>query len=236
MIDRKFCGCQSGFGPIDRLLLGDSPQLGAPMTNNRDPDRGEGQQSVAFVEVWSMHAPRLLEVVQRRVAPVLSAVLDAHDILQSAYLDADRRWDEFQARHAEQRRDRIFAWLYGIVMARLVDEYRRHTRERRDRRRDVPIPEHSSVMMGLSLVADGTTPSGEAVRREAEVWMKQALAQLGDTDREILVRHHIDALTFAELGESLGIAENTAAQRYVRALRKLRAIWKVLEPADGSGL
>lgn len=206
------------------------------MPNNQEPGRGNGQRPVAFVDVWTEHAPRLLEVVRRRLSPVLAAVLDANDILQSAYLDADRRWDEFRARRGDQWRDRVYVWLYGVVMARLTDEYRRHTRDRRDRRRDVPIPEHSSVMLGLSLVSDGTTPSAEVVRHEAVARMKQALAQLGDADREILVKHHLDALTFAQLGDLFEISENAAAQRYVRALRKLRAVWKVLEPADGSRL
>jgi RNA polymerase sigma-70 factor (ECF subfamily) len=192
----------------------------------------------SLATAWARHAARLSEVVRRRVPPVLAAVLDAADILQAAYPDAGRRWDAFRAR-GEEPAGSEYAWLYGIVMARLVEEYRRHTRGVRDRRRDLPWPEASSVQLGLSLVAGGDSPSEEAARADSRVRMRQALDQLPDADREILWMRHFDELTFAEAAAVLGIGANAAAQRYVRALRKLRKlreVWKALEPADRSGL
>src|SRR5262245_51226940 len=102
---------------------------------NSEPD--------SLAAAWARHTARLSEVVRRRVPPVLAAVLDAADVLQAAYPDAARRWEGFRARGQEAAGSE-YAWLYGIVMARLVEEYRRHTRGVRDRRRDLPWPEASS--------------------------------------------------------------------------------------------
>ncbi|MCI0705116.1 MAG: sigma-70 family RNA polymerase sigma factor [Planctomycetia bacterium] len=186
--------------------------------------------------VWATHRPRLLETVQRRLPPVLSAVLEPDDVLQAAYLDAARRWETFLARSQQSPPCTEYVWLYGIVMARLVDEYRRHTRNARDRRRDLPWPEASSVQLGLSLVGGDRSPSSAMVAADTSNRMRQALDQLPDSDRAILWMRHFDELSFKEVAEHLGIAENAAAQRYVRALRKLREVWKLLEPADGSQL
>jgi RNA polymerase sigma-70 factor (ECF subfamily) len=202
---------------------------------NAEPEPGRADaRPESLAATWARHAPRLAEVVRRRVPPVLAAVLDAADVLQAAYPDAARRWDTFRARVNEAAGSE-YAWLYGIVIARLVDEYRRHTRGVRDRRRDLPWPEQSSVQLGLSLVDAGDSPSAEAVRADTRERMRQALDRLPDTDREVLWMRHFDELSFAEAAEVLGIGPNAAAQRYVRALRRLREVWEALEPADRSG-
>jgi RNA polymerase sigma-70 factor (ECF subfamily) len=56
--------------------------------------------------------------------------------------------------------------------------------------------------------------------------MHEALGQLRDADREILWMRHYDELAFADLAAVLGIGENTATVRYVRALRRLKDLWQ----------
>jgi len=165
---------------------------------------------------------------------VLAPVLDAADVLQAAYPDAVRRWETFLTRRREDPGHSVYAWLYGIVMARLVDEYRWNTRGVRDRRRNLPWPEASSVQLGLSLIDGGGSPSSAVAQADTRERMRQALEQLPDADREILWMRQFDDLTFREAADALGLSENTAAQRYVRALRKLREVWKVLDPPDRS--
>ena len=56
----------------------------------------------------------------------------------------------------------------------------------------------------------------------AELRLRQALAALDDGQREVTVLHIWGGLTFAEIGEVLGISPNTAASRYRYALARLR--------------
>jgi RNA polymerase sigma-70 factor (ECF subfamily) len=56
----------------------------------------------------------------------------------------------------------------------------------------------------------------------AEVRLRQALAALDDGQREVTVLHVWGELTFAEIGEVLGVSPNTAASRYRYALARLR--------------
>jgi RNA polymerase sigma-70 factor (ECF subfamily) len=63
--------------------------------------------------------------------------------------------------------------------------------------------------------------------------MRQTLDRLPDADRQVLWMRHFDELSLREIAEFLGVSENAAAQRYVRALRKLRAVWATPESAGG---
>jgi RNA polymerase sigma-70 factor, ECF subfamily len=56
----------------------------------------------------------------------------------------------------------------------------------------------------------------------AELRLRQALEALDDGQREVTVLHVWGELTFAEIGEVLGVSPNTAASRYRYALARLR--------------
>ena len=46
---------------------------------------------------------------------------------------------------------------------------------------------------------------------------------------------HYDGLSFGEAGAVLGVSENAATVRYVRALRRLKDVWRKLYGAGGFG-
>jgi RNA polymerase sigma-70 factor (ECF subfamily) len=175
------------------------------------------------------YRPRLLAMVQRRLDPALAARLDPEDILSEAFLDAQRKWDAFK----QQTAMTAYAWLYRIVLDRLIEVWRRETRSCRSHQREMPWPERSSVQLGLGLIAGDTSPSEAAAHAELQQCIKQALDLLKPTDREILWMRHHDELSFAEAGHVLGISENTATARYVRALRRLKDLWQQLYPGRG---
>jgi len=52
--------------------------------------------------------------------------------------------------------------------------------------------------------------------------LRRALATLPDDQREVVVLHVWGELTFAQVGDLLGVSSNTAASRYRYALGKLR--------------
>ena len=175
----------------------------------------------ALAELFESHRAKLLAMLQRRLDPSLAARLDAEDLLSETFLEARRRWPDYRRRPAASP----YVWLYGLARERLIAAWRRATRLCRDARSDLPWPARSSVQLGMGLVADGTTPEEAAERREVQDRMARALARLPDRDREILWMRHYDELTFREAAEALGVTESAATLRYVRALKRLRALW-----------
>lgn len=56
--------------------------------------------------------------------------------------------------------------------------------------------------------------------------LDEALIQLGDRDRDALALRYFDQRSFHEIGQSLGISDDTAQKRVTRALDKLRAYFE----------
>jgi len=183
----------------------------------------------ALGQLFGEHRPKLLAMVQKRLDPALSARIDAEDILSEAFLEARRKWNSFKKQSAMTP----YAWLYRIVLDRLIEAWRRETRARRDAKQEMPWPERSSVQMGLGLVNPGTSPSEAAARAEMQQRMRQTLELLGARDQEILWMRHYDQLSFKEAAMVLGVTESAATLRYVRALKRLKNLWQQLH-GEGS--
>ena len=54
--------------------------------------------------------------------------------------------------------------------------------------------------------------------------LQEALNTLDPMDREVLSLRHFEEMSLAETALSLGIAESAAAKRYIRPLKRLKAI------------
>ena len=88
------------------------------------------------------------------------------------------------------------------------------------------------MQLGIGLVHTGTSPSQAIAREELRESMQRVLSLLPAKDRELLRMRHEDELSYAEAAQVLGITENTAAVRYMRALNRLRKLWNQFHPED----
>jgi RNA polymerase sigma-70 factor (ECF subfamily) len=176
----------------------------------------------ALGKLLEEHRTKLLAMVERRIDPALRRRVEAEEVLQEAFLAAQGKWTRF---HAAPSSMTPYAWLYRIVLDTLFETWRKQSRARRDPAREMPWPEQSSIQLGLGLLQSGTSPSEAFARKELQDRMRHALEGLGPHDREILWMRHYDELSFPEAAAVLGITENAATVRYVRALKRLRDLW-----------
>ena len=168
---------------------------------------------------------RLLGMLQRRISPSLTPRLDAGEILNEAFLVAQRKWGQFK----DQSELTAYAWLYRISLDCLIQNWRKQTRGRRDPRREIAWPERSSMQLVLGLVNPATSPSEALAREEQRERVRQVLGLLKPGDQEILWMRHYDQLAFKEAAALLGVSESAATLRYVRALKRLRLLWEQIE-------
>ena len=175
------------------------------------------------------HRLALLAMLERRIDPKLALRMNAEDLLSEAFLEARRKWDWFK----DQSELSPYVWLYRICLDTIIAAWRRESRQLRDVRRDMPLPEQSSICLGLGLSHSGTSPSADVVREELQQRMRNTMSLLKPTDQEILWMRHSDQLAFAEIALVQGITENAASVRYVRALRKLKTLWTKFNPDSG---
>ena len=126
---------------------------------------------------------------------------DAEDAVQDGFL---KFW-----KTRARARDEV-AYLYACVRSAAMDLGR--SSQRRDmREREVGQPAEVSAF-DLSIE-----------RAEREAMIEAALNQLPGDQREVVVMKVWGGLTFAQIGEALGVSLNTAASRYRYALARLEA-------------
>jgi RNA polymerase sigma-70 factor (ECF subfamily) len=196
-------------------------------------NEGEEPSSLADAAALTAHfealRSRLLAMLRRRIDPVLAPRLDAEDLLNEVYLIARRRWGRFPSTGLTP-----YAWFYRLALDTLFEAWRRENRAGRNPDREMPWPDRSSVQLGMGMLETDTSPSACLARDELRDLVRRAIDSLKPEDREILGMRHFDEISFREAAMILGITENTAMQRYVRALRRFKYAWlKINTPEDG---
>ncbi|MCB2156408.1 sigma-70 family RNA polymerase sigma factor [bacterium] len=119
--------------------------------------------------------------------------------------------------HRTFRPDRPFRpWLFAICRRVCLEV-------RRGGRKPAAIVDLAGTEDGLDVLpSDDAGPLEELIRREGEQAALAELGRLEERDREVILLHVFEGLTFREIGEALDRPANTAATQYYRALKKLR--------------
>lgn len=140
---------------------------------------------------------------------------DAEDLVQDVFLQAYRKWDQFQGD------SRPTTWLFTIAS---------RTCQRRQRLRSgqprhmIPLEELLPSPKGpvVDLPSPGKSPLDERLQREAQESVGQAIAELPHHYRMALVLKDIVELSVAEVASILGIKPATVKTRVHRARLQLR--------------
>lgn len=189
-----------------------------------------------LAEQFSIHRDRLWRAVQVRMDARLYGRVGPDDVLQEAYLDAEKRLGHF----AEELDCSAFVWLRLIVGQTLINVHRRHLGAKmRDASRDRSNSQRlrhdfsaTSKSIAFQVAAQQTSPSGAAVRSEMVVELTAALDDLKPIDREVLTLRHFEDMTNKEVAEILEITEKNASIRYVRAIQRLKSCLESRDDAN----
>lgn len=180
----------------------------------------EGQQAVA--RLFSQYRDRLERMVRFRMDPRLSGRVDPDDVLQEAYLEIDRRVQDY----LDQPTVPLFVWMRQITWQTLIDTHRRHlVAKARNVNQEVsrmPGVGLTSASLAAQLVGQLTSPSQAAIREERLQRVRKALDSMDEIDREVLALRHFEQLTNNEVAGVLGLQKAAASNRYVRALGRLK--------------
>src|SRR5258708_28629466 len=173
---------------------------------------------------------RLLELYRRYLALLARAQIgqrlqgkfDASDVVQDTFLEAHRNFGKFQGTNEAQ----FLGWLRQILAANLTDLLRRYLgtkgRDIRLEREIANAIDCSSLALDRGLVAAESSPSQQAVRREQSVLLADALEELPDDYREVIVLRNVEGLTFPDVAARMGRSLDSVEKLWMRALVRLR--------------
>lgn len=206
-----------------------------PCETERLLDEARGGNASAVERLFKRHRPALKRMIDLRLDRAVARRVDASDIVQDVLIDANRRL----AAYLDDPAMPFHLWLRHLARDRMIDAHRRHRKAaRRSVDREQPLaPRQRAGQSTFDLAAqlsDGQrTPATAAVWQELYRRFHGALAEMGEQDREILIMRHFEQLSNQETARALEITEASAGMRYLRAIRRLRAILSKLPGQKG---
>ncbi len=189
----------------------------------------DGDQE-ALGRLFSSHRGRLKRMIELRLSRRLSGRVDDSDVLQEAYLEIARKLGDY----AREPKLPLFLWMRHLTALKLIEVHRRHLGSQiRDADREVTLyrgclPVADSASLAAQLLGSLSTPSQAALKAETRLLVQEALNSMDPIDREIVSLKHFEQLSFAEIGQVLGISKSGAGSRYLRAVKRLRAILETI--------
>jgi RNA polymerase sigma-70 factor (ECF subfamily) len=190
-----------------------------------DP-RADGRSDGELMEAYRRGDPRAFEVLvvrhQRGLYNFIFRSVHnrsrADELLQEVFLRVVRSRDRWQASA------QFSTWIYSIARNLCVDESRR-ARFRDHRSLDAPMRSKDGEQGAtfVSQLASGDVATDDAAQAPT---LRRRIAEAVDAlpaeQREVFLMRQLAGLSFKEIAEVVGVAENTAKSRMRYALEKLR--------------
>jgi RNA polymerase sigma-70 factor (subfamily 1) len=182
-------------------------------------ERARGGDGGAYQELFERYRGELERRMRGRVPLALRKLVDPLDVVQEAIADAVASFESFEYRGAGS----FGRWLRRILENRLAMLSRRYLgRDRRDVRREVPLPASASDDARGALPGSVASPSEQAAGKEWEARVSACLACLPDEYREIIRLVKLEGRSLAAAGSAMGRSENAAKKLLGRALLRLQ--------------
>jgi RNA polymerase sigma-70 factor (ECF subfamily) len=202
----------------------DSAETQRLLTEVRAGDRS------AVERLFTRHRATLHRFVNERLDANLAKRLDASDIVQDAQVVMSSRLADFLERQPMP----FQTWTLKTVFDCLAKARRTHilTEKRSVRREELVMSAHSSQALVHRLVTSSGSVGEGIVREETAAKVRGALAELNETDREILVMRYVDSLSMAEIADILSLTTEAVGGRHGRALKRLHKVLARFEQGD----
>ena len=163
-----------------------------------------GGDKHSFGTLVVRHQNRLFNTLVR----VLNSSEDALDVTQDAFVQAFVKLESFRGE------SQFYTWLYRIAMNLALSK----------RRRRKPVVSIDKVKQDVGAEPEDTrlTPDDQLVGQERAELVQQALSQLGDQARQILVLREMEECSYETIAEILQLPIGTVRSRLFRARIQLK--------------
>ena len=152
----------------------------------------------------------------------LQGKLDASDVVQEAFLDAHRHFDDFRGTAEGQ----FVAWLREILAGTLSNQVRRYFGTKaRDPRLEVNFAaDLDQSSHGLAQMLADPRLKQSAAESNSEQSMKDAEAheRLPDDYQTVLVLRHLEGMTFPQVAAAMGRSVDSVEKLWLRGLTRLK--------------
>ena len=161
----------------------------------------------------------LFERYHRRAYALAFGVLrhqdDALDVVQDAFIKAHKYLDKFEGNSS------FYTWLYRIVMNLCIDHLRKHRRVKPVELDEAKL-EDGSIDDTLLPRILGANPGRALVDKEIRARIDQALGELSENHRSVLVMRELEGLSYEEMATAMGCSKGTIMSRLFHARKNMQ--------------
>lgn len=180
---------------------------------------GNAEAAGALMELYRGY---LTILARTQIGRRLQGKADAADLVQETFLEAHKHIARFRG----QSEIEFLSWLRTILAA-VVSNHVRHylgTQQRDARLEQALVVEldNTSGVLQRGLMAADSTPSRQAANREALILLANALEQLPDDYRQVIMLRHLEGLPFADVAERMNRTVASVQNLWVRALKRMK--------------
>jgi RNA polymerase sigma-70 factor, ECF subfamily len=182
---------------------------------------GDGAALGRLLERYRNYVALLVRI---QVGRRLKSKVDSDDLLQEIWLEIHRKIALFRGGSERE----FLCWVRRLIGSILANQMRHYLgTKRRDLRLERALADdldHSSLAMNQGLIASESSPSQQAVRREQAVLLSDALQNLPDDYREVIILRQLEGLSFPDVARRMGRTEDSVKNVWLRALARLRGM------------
>lgn len=184
-------------------------------------DRLRAGDRTALDGLLERYRERMRRFLDLRMDGKLRGRVDPSDIIQEAQIEMARRIDDYLNRTPMP----FHVWVCKTSYENLLRLRRQHVEAaRRSVEREAVLSQESSVMLAGKMLAGTNTPSQQLIREELVKRVQDAMGELSEVDREILLLRTFEGLSNVEVAQVLDLQPEAASKRYGRALIRLRQV------------
>jgi RNA polymerase sigma-70 factor (ECF subfamily) len=161
-------------------------------------------------------------LIRLQVGRRLRTKVDIEDLLQEIWLEIHRKIGLFRGTSERE----FLSWARRLIGSILANQVRHYigtkSRDLRLERALADELDQSSRALNESLIAAHSSPSQQAVRREQAVLLADALQELPEDYREVIILRQLEGLSFPDVARRMGRTEDSVKNVWLRALARLR--------------
>ena len=196
----------------------------SPATSEKTTDALDDRELVRRVQEGDQRAFRILfDRYHRRAHAVALGVVknqqDAMDVVQDGFVKVHRHIGSFQGSSS------FYTWLYRIIMNLAIDHVRRR-KNAKGVEYDDKVGREADEIAGdgalLPRILDAN-PSKTVIRRELLEKIQDALDELPEYHRAVIVLREIEGLSYEEMSQVLEVPKGTIMSRLFHARKKMQA-------------
>ncbi|MGO9019187.1 MAG: RNA polymerase sigma factor [Syntrophobacteraceae bacterium] len=178
----------------------------------------------ALNALFARYQKKVLRIVRLRLNSGMREKLrlQSMDIVQEVFLHALKSLAGFQPKSEGS----FVHWLSKIVENVIHDQLNLVSAKKRASAGEYSLDQTITVSegklrLGDFIAQDGTSPTQYVLKRDIQTLVDDLLFELDERDREVIIQHKLEGLTFREMASDAGKSEDAVRKQFNRSFGKL---------------